>query len=164
MRTSQSLFVGLPVRCIPRDELFGYYDVDSDGCADRHGLKGRAEDLMNVTEKAELGEVAAFCSYSWRDDGPAQLAQLLAWALGQPATLPSGRPQMVWIDRCCLYRGNIELSLACLPIFVAGCKKFLLLAGITCELLWIKLLSLHTLICSKVCASSLALFPSSISC
>ena len=75
--------------------------------------------------------MAAFISYSWQDDGPAQLAQLLAWAGEHPAMRAGGKAPMVWIDRCCIYRANLDLSLACLPIHVAGCMKFLMLAGPT---------------------------------
>ena len=49
----------------------------------------------------------------------------------QPAPAPDGRPAMVWIDRCCFDRTNIALSLTCLPIYIAGCKTFLVLAGPT---------------------------------
>ena len=143
---AKALFRGLPINRIPCDILFGYLDAVevassggsggvgrkvSDQTFSRHGQRSRSEELRAATRPAELGGVAAFVSYSWADDGPAQLAQLLAWASEQPATRPGGGAPMVWIDRCCIYRANLDLSLACLPIHVAGCNKFLVLAGPT---------------------------------
>ena len=105
--------------------------MDVDETSVRHGGRTRSERLRAATRRAELGDVAAFVSYSWQDDGPAQLGQLLAWASEQPPTRPGGGVQMVWIDRCCIYRENLELSLTCLPIHISGCAKFLVLAGAT---------------------------------
>ena len=38
---------------------------------------------------------------------------------------------MIWIDRACLDTDDINTSLACLPVFLAGCRRLLVLAGET---------------------------------
>ena len=120
----------------------------------------RAEsELRACTEVAALGEVDAFVSYSWRgallhhpsvcpavplcsphrdslmcsssDDSEAQQAQLELWIDEQRPSTPAGRSTRIWIDRCCIDVNNVDISLACLPVFMAGCKKVLVLAGPT---------------------------------
>ena len=40
-------------------------------------------------------------------------------------------------DKACIDQNNIEQSLACLPIFLAGCQMLLVVAGPTyCSRLW----------------------------
>ena len=40
-------------------------------------------------------------------------------------------------DMACIDRNNIEQSLACLPVFLAGCQTLLVVAGPTyCSRLW----------------------------
>lgn len=98
---------------------------------DRHALRSPSEALRDETEPVELGEVDAFVSYSWRDDSAATLAQLQSWAEDQPVADHGRRPTMVWIDRYCIDINDLTLSIACLPIHIAGCKRILVLAGST---------------------------------
>jgi hypothetical protein len=129
--TASANFCGLPVDRIPQEGFFGAEDEWNPRLADqvqRHGSPVRA--LREATEPAALGGVAAFVCYSWRDDPTAQLAQLHAWAAEQP-TAADGRPPKVWIDRCCLNTDDAELGIACIPIHVSGCQRFLVLAGPT---------------------------------
>lgn len=53
-------------------------------------------------------------------------------------TETSGREPMLWFDKACILQGgNIEEQLACLPIFLSGCQRLLILAGPTwVERLW----------------------------
>ena len=40
-------------------------------------------------------------------------------------------------DKACIDQGNIQQSLACLPVFLAGCQTLLVVAGPTyCSRLW----------------------------
>ena len=40
-------------------------------------------------------------------------------------------------DKACIDQSNIEQSLACLPVFLAGCQMLLVVAGPTyCSRLW----------------------------
>ena len=40
-------------------------------------------------------------------------------------------------DKACIDQNNIEQSLACLPVFLAGCQTLLVVAGPTyCSRLW----------------------------
>lgn len=80
-------------------------------------------EMHRKTVKAKLGEVDAFASHSWSDDGDAKFDGLHEWA--------EGMPRMVWLDKACIDQLAIEASLACLPVFLAGCKQLLVLAGQT---------------------------------
>ena len=42
-------------------------------------------------------------------------------------------------DKACIDQNNIDQALACLPIFLAGCKTLLITAGPTyCTRLWVR--------------------------
>ena len=46
-------------------------------------------------------------------------------------------PRLVPQDKACIDQGNIQQSLACLPVFLAGCQTLLVVAGATyCSRLW----------------------------
>ena len=55
---------------------------------------------------------------------------LEAWA-GRFAAKNYGRSPYLWLDKACLDQTNISQSLACLPVFLAGCKTLLVVAGPT---------------------------------
>lgn len=123
---------GLPVAGLTREtwgEGLDAVDHLSAGPPEHGEPMRQHSQLRAETEPAVLGEVTAFVSYTWADDNDAQFAQIQAWAVEQPAPPPGGRPMMIWIDRACFDIDDISLSLACLPIFVAGCQKLLVLAG-----------------------------------
>ena len=91
---------------------------------------------------AKPGQVAAFVSHSWSDDGDAKMTRLHEWAKASPSlvqkALPAhepssepGAPPLIWLDKACIDQGNIDRSLACLPIFLSGCQELLMLAGRT---------------------------------
>ena len=37
----------------------------------------------------------------------------------------------MWIDKCCIDQTDIETNLSCLPVFLAGCERLLVLCGET---------------------------------
>ena len=72
---------------------------------------------------------------SWHDDGPLKFAALNEWA----ATFrrEHAREPCIWLDKACIDQDDIDGSLACLPVFLAGCKTLLVLPGVTyCQRLW----------------------------
>jgi hypothetical protein len=87
----------------------------------------RSQEVFVRTHPALLGEVDAFVSHSWHDEPRAKWDALQAWCNGFHAK--HGRPPKLWLDFCCIDQNNIEASLSCLPVFLSGCKKLLLIAG-----------------------------------
>ena len=114
-----------------------------------------------------MGEVTAFLSHSWSDEKEAPGAKhalVALWAeqrqeltgkeptlwlvaLAQSAPFPShtrarqdntrASPRLAPQDKACIDQNNIEQSLACLPVFLAGCQTLLVVAGPTyCSRLW----------------------------
>ena len=73
-----------------------------------------------------------FFSHSWRDEDTAPGAkfyQLMAWAadfyekeLKKPC---------LWLDKACIAQDDIDSELACLPVFLAGCRVLFICAGPT---------------------------------
>jgi hypothetical protein len=87
----------------------------------------RSQELFLRTHPARLGEVDAFISHSWHDDPRAKWDSLQAWCDDFAANY--GRPPKLWLDCCCIDQNNIEASLRCLPVFLSGCTKLLVIAG-----------------------------------
>ena len=115
--------------------------------------------ITSQAQPATLGEVDAFVTYSWGDSGRMQYEALHEWEMSysrrddsrggreiddsrdgreiegsrsQSAHDVGGaRPVTVWIDRACLDTRDINLSLTCMPVFLAGCRRLLVLAGQT---------------------------------
>lgn len=73
---------------------------------------------------AQFGEIHAFMSHSWSDDGNAKYDKLHEWAKEGPEG-----EKLIWLDKSCIDQKNIDESLAALPIFLAACQKLLILAG-----------------------------------
>jgi len=92
--------------------------------------------LGQSTRAAKLGECDAFLSHSWSDAGELKWRALTHWA----ATVDVegvGRQLTVWLDKACIQQDRIEENLAVLPVYLAGCKSFVLLLGPTyCTRLW----------------------------
>lgn len=85
--------------------------------------------LFLRSSSARLGECDAFVSHSWHDDADAKWAALQAWRLNFVER--EGREPRVWFDKCCIDQANIETDLSCLPLFLCGCSKLLVLCGKT---------------------------------
>ena len=88
---------------------------------------GTARNLRDLTDRRNLGEVDVFLSHSWHDPADAKWKALDAWAT--QFEKKEGRSPIVWLDKACIDQGNINDSLACLPIFLAGCRNLLVVAG-----------------------------------
>ncbi len=89
-----------------------------------------------LSQRAKLGRVDAFVSHSWHDDAGLKWAALQEWR-EEFKREHHGREPRLWIDKYCIDQNNIDESLACLPIYLAGCSKLLILCGSTyLERLW----------------------------
>jgi len=86
--------------------------------------------LATITQKVELGHVDAFVSHSWHDDPVSKWERLQEWRVTFKAE-HNGREPRLWIDKYCLNQNSIDDSLACLPVYLAGCSKLLILCGTT---------------------------------
>ena len=101
------------------------------------GANLASSDLASRTISVELGGCDAFLSHSWRDSGAAKFAVLQRWR-AQFVERNGGREPTIWLDKACLDQSNIDASLACLPVFLAGCSRLLVVAGETyCSRLWV---------------------------
>ena len=90
---------------------------------------GPSRRLSDCTVPANLGECDAFVSHSWGDAGDAKWAALSRWAEDFRARYH--RSPTIWLDKACIDQNDIDNSLAFLPIFLAGCKRLLVLPGAT---------------------------------
>ena len=86
--------------------------------------------LHNLAQPGHLGNVDAFVSHSWQDNAEQKWVALQEWR-EEFKSQHHGREPKLWIDKYCIDQNNIEDSLACLPVFLAGCKKLLVLCGET---------------------------------
>ena len=76
-----------------------------------------------------------FVSHSWHDPPATKWRALRRWAGAFEAQ--HGRAPTLWLDKACINQQAITQSLACLPIWLSGCDKLLVLAGPTyCTRLW----------------------------
>ena len=98
-------------------------------CEDDLTTNVAAADLRARTVPARLGQCDAFLSHSWRDSGALKWRVLTAWA-SEFRTL-HGREPTLWLDKACIDQDDIEASLACLPVFLAGCSTLLVVPGLT---------------------------------
>ena len=87
----------------------------------------------NVYQKSRhvpFGDVDGFVSHSVRDDDPAVLSKLQSWGESIVAPANNDAPT-VWLDTVCLDNNELSIDLLCLPIFVSGCRHFLIINGPT---------------------------------
>lgn len=85
--------------------------------------------LSGQAMPTRLGLCDAFISHSWHDCAATKWAALQQWRHAFVSTI--GREPSVWLDRCCIDQGNIEMDLRCLPIFLSGCSKLVVFCGVT---------------------------------
>merc|ERR1711937_185676 len=83
--------------------------------------------LRDLVQKGRLGYVDAFLSHSWHDNGDLKWESLQAWRCQFRAA--HRREPRLWIDKFCIDQNRIEDSLACLPVYLAGCETVLVLYG-----------------------------------
>jgi len=85
--------------------------------------------LNQQVVRVALGEVDAFLSHSWSDSAEHKWHELARWAA--EFTEEHKREPLVFLDKACIMQNAIDETLANLPIFVAGCNHFVVLAGAT---------------------------------
>ena len=79
------------------------------------------------TQRQSLGEVDAFVSHSWADDGSDKHKMLTEW--GGALKEETGNEPVIWLDKACIDQANIEENLLALPVYLSGCKNLLVLNG-----------------------------------
>jgi len=87
------------------------------------------QNLFTRSKVASLGEADAFISHSWHEDATAKWTALQLWHGVFAAT--HGREPRLWIDKCCIDQRNIDVDLRCLPVFLVGCERLVVLCGPT---------------------------------
>lgn len=105
-----------------------------------------------LSEPSQFGEVDAFISHSWKDDGARKWEALEAWAAHFRSE--HGREPRIWLDKACIDQKNIHAGLTCLPVFLAACQGMLCLRGKSYVLrLWcvVELFIFHTINPSGEC-------------
>ena len=122
-KRGKELFRKLPFSRLTAEDLPGTSKVLGGSSNGMSAAAQPTKELSDKTEKAILHEVDAFISHSWSDDGDAKYARMTEWA--------AGRDVSIWLDKACLDQRDIKTSLAGLPVFLAGCKQLLVLAGPT---------------------------------
>ena len=88
-------------------------------------------ELGERSYKAKLGEIDAFLSHSWKDEEfwPGKKYEALErWAAAHEAKT-QGQGPTIWLDKMCIAQNDIDAALACLPVFLSGCKGMLVIAG-----------------------------------
>jgi hypothetical protein len=89
----------------------------------------RSQELFERARPALIGEIDAFVSHSWQDDPQMKWDALQTWCEGFRSKY--GRSPKLWLDFCCIDQMNIDAGLRCLPVYLSGCKAFLVIAGRT---------------------------------
>ena len=85
--------------------------------------------LNEKAKRYRLGEIDAFLSHSWHDDPAAKWQTLLRWAHEFEAK--HRRTPSLWLDKASIDQQDISAQLACLPVWLAGCRSLLVCAGPT---------------------------------
>jgi hypothetical protein len=122
-KLGKELFRKLPFSRLTPEDLPGTSKVLGGSSNGMSAAAQPTKELCDKTYSAKLGEVDAFVSHSWSDDGDAKYVQIKEWAAGCDVS--------IWLDKACLDQRDITTSLAGLPVFLAGCKQLLVLAGPT---------------------------------
>jgi len=92
--------------------------------------------LAILTQKGRLGGVDAFVSHSWGDNPKKKWVVLQKWRDTFKAENAGTEPTL-WIDKYSINQNKIADSLACLPVYLVGCQKLVILCGTTyLERLW----------------------------
>jgi len=95
--------------------------------ADVFSSSAPSEYWRSMCVPAELDSIDVFVSHSWHDDPVAKWSALQEWRA--EFVERNRREPLVWIDRCCIL--DPVQDLPSLPIFLAGCRKMVILAGPT---------------------------------
>ena len=85
--------------------------------------------LYGLTCHAVVGGVDAFVSHSWHDDADDKWRKLSGWC--QNFRGSEGTDPRLWLDKYCVDQNNLTTNLRCLPVFLSGCARLLVLWGPT---------------------------------
>ena len=85
--------------------------------------------LFERSVHGTFGDIDAFISHSWHDPSDDKWDGIQIWR--EQFKMKYGREPRVWFDKCCIDQLSIDDSLMCLPVHLAACKKFLMIAGST---------------------------------
>lgn len=85
--------------------------------------------LIQHTQRAKLRRCDAFISHSWHDDTDLKWSALQSWR--REFVKSMGQEPTVWVDKWCIDQRNIQADLRCLPIFLSGCRRLVVLCGTT---------------------------------
>ena len=121
MTVALASFRGLPFGELTEEDL--RHAREHDGRADGDTLAAHSTPI-------EFGGCDGFVSHAWADEEVApgrKFAALKGWAASFEQS--ERRPPKIWLDKACIAQDNINESLACLPCFLAGCRKLLVIAG-----------------------------------
>ena len=128
LKSSEKSFRALPLSALQPEDIGG-------STADLADTRDEAKKRLRArTSQAKLGYIDAFLSHSWRD-GETDAGRDAKWLALQEWKAEfrnrMGREPTIWLDMACLCQQNIDQSLACLPVYLGGCRNLLILAGQT---------------------------------
>ena len=83
--------------------------------------------LVPFARRLPLGECDAFISHAWVDPPSSRLHAMQRWHAA--FMREHGRVAHVWLDQFCVDPSNTQADLACLGGFIAGCRKFVIVAS-----------------------------------
>jgi len=84
--------------------------------------------LYALSEPCAFGDVHVFVSHSWSDSPSLKWEALQQWRSKFQAKHQNMEPRL-FLDPACINHARLLDSLACLPVFLAGCNKLLVLRG-----------------------------------
>jgi hypothetical protein len=83
----------------------------------------------SLSVPCSLGQCDVFLSHSWHDDHQAKWREMESWR--EVFFSKYGRQPSVWFDKTCINQSRISEDLRCLPIFLQGCSRLVVLCGPT---------------------------------
>ena len=129
---AKSLFRCIPVMYLEAADLAGSgVTTEKSSATPSSVVSTPPEQLAKKTEAAVLGEVTAFVSHSWRDEDFAPGKKFEALTKWAREDANEGKRVTCWLDKACIKQDSIDEALACLPVFLAGCERMLVIAGKT---------------------------------
>jgi hypothetical protein len=87
------------------------------------------DDLRELATHCELACCDAFISHSTIDHASLKWKVVKRWC--EEFCVERRRAPTLWLDKICIDQAELDADLQCLPIFLAGCNRFLVLAGAT---------------------------------